>query len=171
MLKKALITLDGSNLSEAVLPFAVQLLAGTGVRVRLLAVAPEPKSTAAYQQSEPLVTGAPAPGGVIQLKPPATVETRTQAISRVTEELQGYLLASATPLEVDGILCETAVRFGEAAEEILRYATAEDVDLIIMATHGHTGLGRLVFGSVASRVLGAGVCPVLLVRPEELAHK
>jgi nucleotide-binding universal stress UspA family protein len=42
------------------------------------------------------------------------------------------------------------------------------MDLIMMATHGHTGLARLAFGSVASRVVASGVCPVLLVRPDKL---
>jgi nucleotide-binding universal stress UspA family protein len=63
---------------------------------------------------------------------------------------------------------ETDVRFGDPAEEILAAAKAHQVDVIAMATHGRTGLAQVVFGSIAARVVGSGVRPVLLVRPERL---
>ncbi len=53
-------------------------------------------------------------------------------------------------------------------EEILSAARDVNADLIMMATHGHSALAQVVFGSVASRVVGSGVRPVLLVRPREL---
>jgi nucleotide-binding universal stress UspA family protein len=60
------------------------------------------------------------------------------------------------------------VRFGETVEEILAAARESDAEVIMMATHGHSALAQVVFGSVASRVVGSGVRPVLLVRPREL---
>jgi nucleotide-binding universal stress UspA family protein len=102
------------------------------------------------------------------MKPASTVETKAQAISRVTDELTGFLSTQAHPFERVGIRYHTAVGFGDPAEEIVRYAEKENVDLIIMATHGHTGLARLVLGSVAARVVASSVAPVLLVRPERL---
>lgn len=170
MFRRVLVTLDGSSFSEAVLPEAARLLRGTEAEVHLLTVAEEPKATAAYSEKEPLTAGVPAPGGVVRMKAAPTVETKAQAIGRITDELREFLIAQAVPFERVGIRYHTAVRFGDPAEEILRYAEKEDVDLIMMATHGHTGFARLVFGSVASRVVSSGVCPVLLVRPDGLKH-
>jgi nucleotide-binding universal stress UspA family protein len=168
MFKRVLVTLDGSGCSEAVLPEVVKLLRGTEAEVHLLTVAEEPEATATRPIAEPLTVGVAAPGGVVRLNAAPTVETKAQAMSRVTDELREFLIAQAAPFERVGIRYHTAVRFGQPAEEILRYAGEEKVDLIMMATHGHTGLSRLVFGSVASRVLASGVCPVLLVRPGDL---
>jgi nucleotide-binding universal stress UspA family protein len=64
---------------------------------------------------------------------------------------------------------DTEVAMGDPVEEILRAARTSGVDLLVMATHGRTGLGRVMFGSVASRVVSSGVKPVLLVRPATLA--
>jgi nucleotide-binding universal stress UspA family protein len=55
--------------------------------------------------------------------------------------------------------------FGSAAQEIARYAQENDIDLIVIATHGETGLTRLVTGSVAERVVRLAPCPVLSVPP------
>jgi hypothetical protein len=55
-----------------------------------------------------------------------------------------------------------------AAEQILKAAKELGPDVIIMATHGHGSLAKAVFGSVTERVLRAGVCPVLLIRPDIL---
>jgi universal stress protein A len=54
---------------------------------------------------------------------------------------------------------------GVPYQKILETATAESVDLIVMATHGRTGLGHLVLGSVAERVVRLAPCPVLTIRP------
>ena len=168
MFRRVLVTLDGSSFSEAVLPEAVRLLGGTNAEVHLLTVAEEPRATAARPEGEPLTVGVAAPGGVVRVKAAPTVETKAQALGRVTDELRDFLIAQAVPFERVGIRYHTSVRFGDPAEEILQYARKENVDLIMMATHGHTGLARLVFGSVASRVVASGVCPVLLVRPDRL---
>src|SRR5688572_29755748 len=55
----------------------------------------------------------------------------------------------------------------EPADEILRYAMSADIDLIVMGTHGRTGLARVVLGSVAEAVVRAASCPVLTVRSTE----
>ena len=55
----------------------------------------------------------------------------------------------------------------EPAAEILRYAKSANIDLIVMGTHGRTGLARLVLGSVAEAVVRAAPCPVLTVRSAE----
>jgi nucleotide-binding universal stress UspA family protein len=69
-----------------------------------------------------------------------------------------------TPEEIDRLRPEYAVRVGTAAEEIVRYADFCDVDLIIMGTHGRTGIAHALMGSVAEQVVRVAPCPVLLVR-------
>lgn len=54
---------------------------------------------------------------------------------------------------------------GEPAQELVDYASKNPVDLIIMSTHGRTGLGHLVLGSVAERVVRTATCPVVTVKP------
>jgi len=57
------------------------------------------------------------------------------------------------------------VRRGEAQTEILRYAKEEGIDLIVMATHGRTGLAHVLMGSVAERVVRTSVVPVMTIKP------
>lgn len=61
----------------------------------------------------------------------------------------------------------TMVRTGKPFLEIIKTASEEDVDLIIIATHGHTGVEHLLFGSTAEKVVRKAPCPVLIVRPVE----
>jgi nucleotide-binding universal stress UspA family protein len=62
------------------------------------------------------------------------------------------------------VVVEHRVGEGDAAEEILRLAEGENCDLIVMGTHGRTGLRRLLMGSVAEQVLRKALCPVMTVR-------
>jgi universal stress protein A len=55
---------------------------------------------------------------------------------------------------------------GFAVDEILQYAQNQDVDLIVLGTHGHSGLSRLLIGSVAEKLVRTATCPVLTVHPE-----
>ncbi|MDI6767751.1 MAG: universal stress protein [Bacteroidota bacterium] len=64
----------------------------------------------------------------------------------------------------------TIVRRGKPFLEIIKTASEEDVDLIIIATHGHTGVEHLLFGSTAEKVVRKAPCPVLVVRPVESAE-
>ena len=57
--------------------------------------------------------------------------------------------------------------WGNPTNEILRYAEKGDYDLIVMATHGRTGINRLLLGSVAEQVIRHSVCPVFVVRSPE----
>ena len=63
-----------------------------------------------------------------------------------------------------GVPCTTVSIEGFANEAIVEQAAARNIDLIVLGTHGRTGLGRLLLGSVAERVLRAAKCPVLTVR-------
>lgn len=70
-------------------------------------------------------------------------------------------------LDAEGIAVHYEVGVGPPAEEIVRFAREKDVDLVVMGTHGHTGLAHVLLGSVAERVVRRGPCPVLTVRHPE----
>jgi nucleotide-binding universal stress UspA family protein len=165
MCKRVLVTLDGSRNSRAVLREVERLDPGT--RVTLVTVGGNPRETS--ETPHPIYTGgAPAPGGIVAVPAARTMETRSQAFERAREQLTTYLEACAMPLRAAGLHVETSVRFGDVVEEILAAARETDPEVIMMATHGHSALAQVVFGSVAGRIVGSGVRPVLLVRPKEL---
>ena len=83
-------------------------------------------------------------------------------------------LAKLRPAE--GVQLETKLEVGEAAPSIVRFAREAGCELIVMGTHGRSGLERLILGSVAEHVLRQAPCPVLTVRegavsPKEISKK
>jgi nucleotide-binding universal stress UspA family protein len=72
---------------------------------------------------------------------------------------------TAASLAGKGLEAETHVEHGRPADGILDFAAGHDVGLIVMASHGRTGLERLLLGSVAARVMRSAPCPVLIVKP------
>lgn len=61
--------------------------------------------------------------------------------------------------------CKPLVLSGDVAETILVYAEEENIDLIVMGTHGYKGLEKVLFGSIAEKVVKAAPCPVLTINP------
>ena len=71
------------------------------------------------------------------------------------------------PEEREGVKLQPRVRFGEPAKEIIKVSKELEADLVVMATHGRTGLRHLLAGSVAEEVVRNAACPVLTIRPRE----
>jgi nucleotide-binding universal stress UspA family protein len=69
--------------------------------------------------------------------------------------------------ECAGLDIEEVIVHGEAASEIVRVAKDRKVDLIVLSSHGRTGLGRILFGSTAEAVVRHASCPVLVVKPSQ----
>jgi nucleotide-binding universal stress UspA family protein len=67
--------------------------------------------------------------------------------------------------ECAGLEVEELIVHGEAASEIVRVAKERSVDLIVVSSHGRTGLGRILFGSTAEAIVRHAPCPVLVVKP------
>jgi universal stress protein A len=67
--------------------------------------------------------------------------------------------------ECAGLDVEELIVHGEAAAEIVRVAKEQKVDLVVISSHGRTGLGRIIFGSTAEAVVRHAPCPVLVVKP------
>jgi nucleotide-binding universal stress UspA family protein len=81
------------------------------------------------------------------------------------EDVAPVLAGEAERLRDAGLQVETRVRWGDAAAEIVETAREESADLIVMATHGRTGLGRQLLGSVADSVMQRWRLPLLLLHP------
>ncbi len=77
---------------------------------------------------------------------------------------QKHLSALEAQARKAGVRTKTLLLRGVAYEQIVRAARSKKADLIVIGTHGRTGLARLFLGSVASRVLAGASCPVLTVR-------
>jgi nucleotide-binding universal stress UspA family protein len=135
MLQKLLVPLDGTPQAASALPPARALARAVGASLVLLRVVAEDNRHGA--------------GGVDPV-----VEAEDN-LTRVAAELR-----SGSTLAV-----ETAVRRGNPAQRIVEEVLARGVDLVVMATHGRSGLPRAVLGSVAERVLVHSPVPVVLYRP------
>jgi len=82
------------------------------------------------------------------------------------QDAQDYVLKVQNNLKTRGIAPRAVTVKGTAADEILSYAEKNDVDLIVMSTHGRSGLSRFFFGSVAEKVSRHSRVPVLLISPQ-----
>jgi len=103
--------------------------------------------------------------------------TEPLPIADITEQLEDSAERELPKLaecdECAGLNIEELVVHGEAASEIVRVAREREIDLIVIASHGRTGLGRILFGSTAEAVVRHASCPVLVVKPphEEAAEE
>jgi nucleotide-binding universal stress UspA family protein len=146
-LKRILVPLDGSALAEQALPHAIALARRAPAAVVLLQVA------------IPLIEYAPGMSPFNRPIPPSVKfpdVLREQAHARLAETIERY----GTP-EVE---MTPLVVFGHPAEAIVDAAIERHVDLIVMATHGYSGLRRWAMGNVADKVLHASPVPLLIVR-------
>ena len=89
-------------------------------------------------------------------------------LGRLNAEFENRLRASQREVEALGVTrVDTRLLHGAAALEIVDFAQHESFDLIVMGTHGRTGLKHVLMGSVAERVLRSASCPVLTVKAPE----
>jgi nucleotide-binding universal stress UspA family protein len=144
-LREILIPLDGSALSEQILPHAIALGTLRQATYTLLQVVE------------------PAIGGFGTELYGATVDE--QALVQARAQAQSYLDRVATRLRAEGLRVRTALMLGLPAQVILEYTHTHTVDVVALATHGHSGVRRLLLGSVADKVLRGAEVPVLLKRP------
>ena len=162
MYRTILVPLDGSSFSERALPVAAALARTTGAKLVLVRAASASVRAGAHSadlqgrqiQKEELFVSADAGGA-----------GRPAAQIRAIEEAELYLEGIAGRLAEQGVRAEVAVPYAAAAEGILTEIDVQSADLVVMCTHGRSGLGRWIYGSVAEEVLAHSPVPVLLVRP------
>ena len=166
--RKVLIPLDGSDFSRQIVGVVRGFLAHEDVTLVLFRAALPPADApgAAAQDVDVFVGGMPVAGVYIPAQE-AEPEALAKERERYRAELRNELRAEADRLRVDGYTVAIEVRFGDPAQAIIDYVGESDVDLVAMTTHGRSGLGRLVLGSVAERVLRGVDVPVLLMRASE----
>ena len=143
-----LVPLDGSELAQAVLPHVETLAKQRGidlVDVVLLAVC---------EPTEPP-----------RLYPASPVDWEAD-LARSKESYELYLATVEMRLKQAGLTVRSEVLIGKPAEQIIEYANRDPFNLIVMATHGRSGISRWMFGSIAEKVLLGASSPIFLVRPK-----
>ena len=158
MYKKILVPLDGSELAECVLPHVEAFIKGFNIRDVILVRVMEP------------------------VKPDVRVYDnifndefirQAQKIWSDVEQqgktaIKDYLIKISERLKQKGTAIHSEVLVGDAAKKLADYSDANDIDLIVMATHGHSGIKRWIMGSVAEKLFRSASTPVLMVRAAEV---
>jgi nucleotide-binding universal stress UspA family protein len=139
---RVLVPLDGSRLAEQALPCAKMLGQGLPAEMVLFRAVSIPLDVQDVLKEDMLKAGG--------------------LMSQLEAEANEYLDGIADALRKTGMNASHAVQYGPAAEAIVDYANQEAIQLIVMATHGYTGIERWTHGSVAERVLQSASVPVLM---------
>ncbi len=146
MYQKILVPLDGSPLAECVLPHVETIArgcgAGTVVFVRVVEPFHMPSSS--------------------EVSLSAAEITRINAENKADAE--SYLSQLVSRTKYDSVKVQSELMTGRVADSIVDYAARNETDLIVIATHGRSGISRWVWGSVAERILRSSCVPVLMVR-------
>ncbi|RPJ63816.1 MAG: universal stress protein [Dehalococcoidia bacterium] len=145
MYKRILVPLDGSPVAECVIPHIIAIAKSYKTEVELIGVA------------EPL--DIPTRGNIA-----LSEDDIKQIDSEIRKDLHNYLDSVKGQLVNSQIQVHITVLSGKAADSLISYAENNDIDLIIMATHGRSGINRWFWGSVAEKVLRAVNIPVLLIK-------
>jgi len=146
MYEKIMVPLDGSELAECVLPHLEGFIKGCHVSnvVFVRVVGPPPISH--Y--------------GEVSLRP----EIYEEMESAMQSEAKDYLDQIKNRLKYEGTELHSEVLVGRVADSLADFTAKNDIDLILIATHGRSGVTRWVRGSIADKILRSSNVPVLMVR-------
>jgi nucleotide-binding universal stress UspA family protein len=154
MYKHIMVPLDGSELAECVLSHVVTLATSCQL---------PPEITLVRVVTPLKLYGGLDFGGAVEY-------ISAEQIQRLEDENSknagDYLAKQVTRLKAQGINAQAKVVFGLASESLTNYAEKNGVDLIVIATHGRSGIKEWFWGSVAERVLKTSKIPILMVRPD-----
>ncbi len=146
--RKIVVPLDGSELAECVLPHVEAIVKGSNASKVLLITVVEPIAIPYGRQVSQIAS-------IEQLK---AFETRHRI------EAKKYLRSIEERLRKVVIDTRSFVVNGKAAEAIVQFTINKKADLVVIATHGRSGVSRLIWGSVADHVIRSVSIPVLLIR-------
>jgi len=141
MYEKILVPLDGSELAEVSLPYAEELSTKLGSEITLIYLSPS--------EDNPYYN------------------VRKLYLDKIVSTTTGDCEKLRKKPEAGAIKIKSAMLVGSVAEEIVNYADKEDMGLIVMATHGRSGIKKWAMGSVASKIIAATRRPVMLIRARE----
>lgn len=149
MYDKILVPLDGSKLAEAVIPYVEALAQGCQVREIIL-----------LRVCEPFSVLADYPATL-----PVSFEENVKQINQYGQnQCRIYLDNVEEQLKEKGLSVRTESRLGSPAEQIVNFAKENNIDLIVMASHGRSGPGRWAYGSVADKVFRTTCVPLMIIR-------
>jgi len=143
MINKILVPIDFSDYSKNALKYAAQFAKQFNAKIYLVYVV------------EPMIYPADFSMGQVAI-PSTDIDLQKRGEDELNLLAKNFIDPS--------IIVETVIRTGKPFVEINDTATEKDVDIIIMATHGHTGVEHLLFGSTAEKVVRKAPCPVLTLR-------
>ncbi len=150
MYSKIMVPLDGSELAECVLPH-VETISNSG----------QVKNVVLVRVVNPIRLPASVPAtGDFGFRE----EDRLQLEDHRRLTAESYLKMLANRLKIEGANISHAVVEGKVADSLADYAVNNDVDLIVIASHGRSGVSRWVMGSVAEKMVRSSCVPVLMVR-------
>jgi len=152
MYKKILAPLDGSGMAECVLDHVKAIAAGCGVPEVVLLRVVEPVSSFDI-------------GELAASNPKVATQVEQQEEEQHRNTAKQYVDEMANKLKMEGVAANAEIITGKAAEGILSYAQNNQIDLIVMSTHGRSGISRWAFGSVADKIIRHSLIPVLIVAP------
>ena len=157
MFTKALVPLDGAEVSEAIIPFVTQFARGLDIGV-VLATAVE---------LDPLREGLlnRIAGGLTESSPADALR------ERIESEVKNRLEDLADRMALEGIAAETSVRFGPVSDSIISMAQDAECDLIAMSTRGRGVVSSGLLGSVTYKIMHESPIPVLAITPERARER
>lgn len=156
-MKTILVPLDGSELAAQVMPYVRMLATRLDARLFFMHVVSEPEVQRLLDEGSggecPLFGSAETPW-----------ERNERLFTLLRQQSECMLQQVVEPLLQAGLDVDMDVFFGSPADSIVSVATHKQADLIVMATHGYTGVQRWVLGSVTDKVVQATTTPVFVVR-------
>ena len=147
MFEKILVCLDGSELAEQILPYITEQAKKCKSKVILIQAIAKPSS-------------------VISGTGPVTGPALQDQIEAEDNKAIKYLSRIATKLQDEEIAVEYTTVKGAPGNVMVEYARENGVDLIAIATHGHSGIKRAILGSVADYVIRESHLPMLVIKPQ-----
>lgn len=155
MYKKIMVPLDGSELAECVLPHVDGFVTGCQVETINFVRVIEPT-----HYSTMSATANPQFSNIMQ-------ENAKMMEEEEKSSAAGYLKQVVSRVKQGGVKYKTDVLIGNVADSLVDYVDANEIDLVLIATHGRSGISRWVRGSIADRVLRSSRAPVLMVRAND----
>lgn len=155
--ERVLVPLDGSDLAEAAVPLATDLVQRTGAVLALARVAE--------------VYPVPTAGAAATLPHPGDEELLAELSEQSERKARYYLESVAQDLCQLGYEATWEVRVGRPATELQRVVESIQADLVVMSTHGRGGVRRWALGSVTTELVLSGVAPVLVIPPRAVGAR
>lgn len=161
MFKRLLVPLDGSRFGSRALRYATEVAQRFSAEVILIRV---------VRPTTPVIA-AEAHGVASPAESEIAVQAALEADKRKTARAKRYLLDKVRAIRSRHIEASYQVAIGNPAQSIMQFSKKKNIDLIVMTTHGKSGLKRAVMGSIADVVIRESGKPVLVIRPQTSSKK